>query len=254
MNISFYFKNLDPTQAVKSYTAKKLAKIEKLVHHSEGIDARFFLLKKEHICEITIHADNKVFHVKKADKNMYVSIDLVIHALQKAIDRYHKKKKTSHEEENINSHLPVFEKKEKPLEEVEISIFEVPHKPMYHQEAFLQLREHRYKFMMYRNMNTITKRFSLLFLRPDGNYSVVSPSYKLREYNETIYREDYSNSEFKKISSSKYPMSSWTIYQAIGILHQNQSDYLAFVNQDTSKMNILFHSRSGNLILKKPAA
>ena len=250
-NIAFYFKNLKPTQAIKSYTIGKLDKLEKILHHPQRVDVRFSHLKKKHICEITVHADNNVFHIQKVDTNMYQTIDLVIHSLQKAIKRSRKKRAVSGEEENIKSYLPVFEKREKKYEERGIHILEVPHKPMHDQEAFLQLKERRYKFMMYRYIDT--KRFSLLYLNLNGNYCIISPRGKVGSYVQTTYREEPSTGELRKVSNSIFPMSFMNISEAIETLYKNQSDYLSFVNGDTLKMNVLFHSHAGELILKRPA-
>ena len=92
MEISYYFKNLEPSDAIKEYIQEKVGRLDKRFQHIESVDARMAVQKKDQIFELTIHADSKVFHVKKDDKNLYAAIDIGSDALSKQVDRFHKKR------------------------------------------------------------------------------------------------------------------------------------------------------------------
>ena len=91
MNIAYYFKNIDSTEAIKTYVADKTTKLQERMHHIEGVDARFSVERQNQMFEITVHADATVFHIRKTEKDMYAAIDLAMEVLNNQIDRYHKK-------------------------------------------------------------------------------------------------------------------------------------------------------------------
>ena len=81
MEVSYYFKNLPPTDAIKAYTSKKIEKLKERLHHIEGIDVRFSLERQNQFFEITVHGDATVFHLKKSDKDLYAAIDNALDVL-----------------------------------------------------------------------------------------------------------------------------------------------------------------------------
>ena len=249
--ISFYFKHFEPTDAIKQYVIRKLTKFEKIFHHLEGIHARFILSKKKHLFEITVHADSKTFHIKKDDPDMYAAIDKSIDVLHSVIDKHHKKRSVP-EGHEITRLLPTARDKNHLPDENIIWTFDVPLKPIDDEEAILQLRRQGYHFMMYHNFNR-KRKYSLVFYRPDGNYSIISPTMRLGKYVEKIFKEGYERQGYKEIKKSSYPLSIMTIPEAANSLYNGRGEYITFVNRDTKRMNVLFHSRSGELILKRPA-
>ena len=95
------------------------------------------------------------------------------------------------------------------------------------------------------------QRYSVVMARPDGNYSVVSPLPDDGQYQETVVKLEAG--ETKPLTESLYPMANLTIAEAIERLEENNLDYLVFVNDETLRMNLLFHGKHGELIIKKPA-
>ena len=248
MNIAYYFKNIDSTEAIKTYVADKTTKLQERMHHIEGVDARFSVERQNQMFEITVHADATVFHIRKTEKDMYAAIDLAMEVLNNQIDRYHKKiaeKNTALE--NLQQ-LPVFNQPE-PDEAALISVFEAPVKPMDDTEAILQLQANKYRFLMFHHNNE--QRYSVVMARPDGNYSVVSTLPDDGQYQETVVKLEAG--ETKPLTESLYPMAKLTIAEAIERLEENNLDYLVFVNDETLRMNLLFHGKHGELIIKKPA-
>lgn len=244
MNISFYFKNLDSTEAIKAYATEKLEKIKDRLHHIEAVDVRFKLLRQNQVCEITVHADATVFHLQKANKDLYASIDEAVDTLNIQIDKYHKK---IDEKSATLDVLPVREP-QKAADEFTIHIYDAPIKPMTDVEAILQLRSEKYKFHMFHHIDE--KRYSMVFARVDGNYSIVSPTKELGQYEEKVVK--FGNDELKDVSFSLYPVSIMPVSEALEKLSENHLEYLAFVNEESRRLNILFISKSGELALKRP--
>lgn len=249
MNIAYYFKNLEPTDALKEYTAEKLEKVRERLHHIQGIDARFSIERQNQIFEVTIHADSHVFHLKKQDKDMYAAIDLTINALNNQIDKYHKKL-DERQSTAIDPRDMVPEFQAKPEEEETIvQIYDASPKPMDDVEALLQMKAGNLKFLMFRHNND--KRSSLIMKRPDGNYSIIKPRQEAGQYEEHVTR--IKGNITTEISVSLYPMSQLTVTEAIEKLREENLEFIAFVNEESRRMNVMFHAKNGELAIKRPA-
>jgi putative sigma-54 modulation protein len=245
MNIAFYFKNLDPTEAIKEYCNDKIGKIQDRLHHIEAVDVRFKLLRQNQVCEITVHADATVFHVQKQDKDLYAAIDATVDILNTQIDKYHKKI----DEKAVAAEVLPIRDHQLSKDEFTISIYEAPVKPMTDIEAILQLQTEKFKFHMFHHIEE--KRYSMVFARPDGNYSLISPTKELGQYEEKVVK--YRENELKDVSFALYPVSIMSVSEAIEQLGDNHLEYLAFVNEESRRLNILFISKNGELAIKKPA-
>ncbi|MDH4200870.1 MAG: ribosome-associated translation inhibitor RaiA [Spirochaetia bacterium] len=244
MNIAFYFKNLEPTDAIKEYCREKIGKIKDRLHHIEAVDVRFKLLRQNQVCEITVHGDATVFHVQKQDKDLYASIDAAVDILNIQIDKYHKK---IDQKGSALDAIPVREHGAT-QEEFMIHVYEAPAKPMTDIEAILQLQQEKFKFHMFHHIDE--KKYSMVFARPDGNYSFIYPTKELGQYEEKIVK--LRENSLKDISLSLYPVSILSVSEAIEQLGENHLEYLAFVNEESHRLNILFISKSGDLAIKKP--
>lgn len=246
MEISYYFKNLPPTDAIKAYTAKKIEKLKERLHHIEGIDVRFSLERQNQFFEITVHGDATVFHLKKSDKDLYAAIDIALDVLNNQIDKYRKKfeEKTAQARDIF---LPQTAERVRE-DETEISVRDAEIKPMDDLEAVLQLRSKQFRFLMYHHVNE--QRYGLVTARNDGNYSIVMPGGG--GFVETVVR--LADNKLEKLAESIYPVSKFTVAEALDMLGEASLDYLAFVNEDTGRLNVMFHAQGGGIMIKRPAA
>lgn len=247
MEIAYYFKNLPPTDAIKAYATKKIDKLKERLHHIEGIDVRFSLERQNQFFEITVHGDATVFHLKKSDKDLYAAIDNALDVLNNQIDKYRKKfeEKTSEVKEKF---LPTSD--ERAVEdETEIEVRDAEIKPMDDLEAVLQLRSKKFRFLMYHHADE--KNYGLATARNDGNYSIVMPSAGGGGFVEMVAR--FNSGKLEKLSESIYPVSKFTVAEALDVLNEANLEYLAFVNEDTGRLNVIFHAQGGGIMIKRPA-
>jgi putative sigma-54 modulation protein len=244
MEIAFYFKNLPPSDAIKQYASKKIEKLKERLHHIEGIDVRFSLERQNQFFEITVHGDSTVFHLKKSDKDLYAAIDNALDVLNNQIDKYRKKL-----EEKTAGLREVFLPKSEDrtvTDEVEIEVRDAEVKPMSDLEAILQLRSEKFRFLMYHHADST--RYGLVTARNDGNYSIVMPSEE--GFTETVVR--LQDNKLEKLAESLYPVSKFTVAEALDVLNEANLDFLAFVNEDTGRLNVIFHA-NGGIRIKRPA-
>jgi putative sigma-54 modulation protein len=245
MEISYYFKNLPPTDAIKAYAGKKIEKLKERLHHIEGIDVRFSLERQNQFFEITVHGDATVFHLKKSDKDLYAAIDNALDVLNNQIDKYRKKfeEKTANVKEIF---MPQTTGRVQD-DETEIEVRDAEIKPMDDLEAVLQLRSKQFRFLMYHHVDE--KRYGLVTARNDGNYSIVMPGGG--GFVETIVR--LSSDKLEKLAESVYPVSKFTVAEALDVLSDAALEFLAFVNEETGRLNVMFHAQGGGIMIKRPA-
>jgi len=245
MEVSYYFKNLPPTDAIKAYTNKKIEKLKERLHHIEGIDVRFSLERQNQFFEITVHGDATVFHLKKSDKDLYAAIDNTLDVLNNQIDKYRKKfeEKTVQVKEMFIPQIAGRAQED----ETEIEVRDAEIKPMDDLEAVLQLRSKQFRFLMYHHVNE--QRYGLVTARNDGNYSIVMPGGG--GFVETVVR--FSDNKLEKLAESVYPVSKFTVAEALDVLAEASLEFLAFVNEETGHLNVMFHSQGGGIMIKRPA-
>jgi len=247
MEIAYYFKNLPPTDAIKAYAGKKIEKLKERLHHIEGVDVRFSLERQNQFFEITVHGDATVFHLKKGDKDLYAAIDNALDVLNNQIDKYRKK---FEEKAAVAREVFLPQSKERvQQDETEIAIHDAEMKPMSDIEAILQLRTKKFSFLLYHHADQ--KNYGLVTARNDGNYSLVQPS-NGGGFVETVVR--LSGDKLEKLAELIYPVSKFTVAEALDVLNEAGLEYLAFVNEESGRLNVIFHALAGGIMIKRPAA
>lgn len=108
MQVSVTFKNLDPSDALRSYIQKKLDRIDKLLDNPAEANVVFSVEKIRHTAEINLSSDKLTIHAKEESENMYSSIDTVVDKLKKQLTKSRDKmnKRATNTRSSIkNSHL-----------------------------------------------------------------------------------------------------------------------------------------------------
>jgi putative sigma-54 modulation protein len=87
MQLSVTFKNLETSDALRSYLQKKLDRVDKLLDSPAEANAVFSVEKIRHIAEINVTSDGMVINAKENTESMYSSIDMVIDKVKKQINK-----------------------------------------------------------------------------------------------------------------------------------------------------------------------
>lgn len=95
MNIAITFRQMEATDAVRTYATEKIGKLQKFLrsplHGSVTVSAQ----KTMFAVEVDVHASADHFHAHESSEDMYASIDRVIDKLERQIrdgHSAHKKK------------------------------------------------------------------------------------------------------------------------------------------------------------------
>ncbi len=87
MQLTVTFKNLDPSERVKTYLQDKLDRLDKLLHKPGTADAVLRIEKVRNIVEINLLADRLDIHAREENTDMFAAIDLVIDKVKKQLVR-----------------------------------------------------------------------------------------------------------------------------------------------------------------------
>jgi putative sigma-54 modulation protein len=93
MSVSFAFRKIPPTQALKNHIEKRVEKFEKFVSYSIDIAARLSLEKMYHCVELTVHAEHRTLVAVAKTKDLYESIDMAAHKIEAQLKKERERRK-----------------------------------------------------------------------------------------------------------------------------------------------------------------
>jgi len=183
MQISVTFKNIDPSEPLKSYVQNKLDKLDKLLDNPAEANVVLSVEKIRHIAEIKIIGDRLNINCREKTGDMYSSIDMALDKLEKQIKkskqkiRNHRQGGRSSEtrdrqllaEDLPNQPAAMLDESGQP----QIRVQNIDFKPMDVEEASLQMELVPDNFIVF--TNSITNRVNVLYRRKDGDLGLIQP-------------------------------------------------------------------------------
>jgi putative sigma-54 modulation protein len=176
MQTSVTFKNLDPTDTLKSYVRDKLDRFDRLLDNPAEANVVLLVEKFRHIAEININGDRLTINGKEETNDMYSAIDMVLDKLEKQIKK--NKQKIRERRPGVNAkNIALMEADiNLPDEELvrEVKIKNIEYKPMDVEEAVLQMDLLNNNFLVFTNARS--DRVNVLYRRKDGHYGLIQPN------------------------------------------------------------------------------
>ncbi|MGB2875344.1 MAG: ribosome-associated translation inhibitor RaiA [Gaiellaceae bacterium] len=172
-------RNLEVSEAIRSYAEAKLGKLERQLD-----DPRVLLelavernpsIAANHVAEATIWTKGPVLRAREASSDMRASIDQLVEKLERQVTRYRhqsraRRRKAARANGPAPESMPVVPDEAEPLI-VKTKQFTV--KPMTPQEAVLQLELVGHDFFVFRNSES--GEANVVYRRRDGNYGLIEP-------------------------------------------------------------------------------
>jgi putative sigma-54 modulation protein len=177
MQISVTFKNLDPSDHLKSYVQNKLDKLDKLLDNPAEANVVLSVEKIRHIAEIKITGDRLSINCREKTSDMYSSIDMALDKLEKQIKK--NKQKIKNHRQGTRSELremqvlPEDISSEPLTDEPQIRVQNIDFKPMDVDEASMQMNLVDDNFIVFTNSRT--NRVNVLYRRKDGDLGLIQP-------------------------------------------------------------------------------
>jgi putative sigma-54 modulation protein len=184
MRVTVTGKNIQVTDALKSYAEKKLQKLTKYFSSIKDAQVTQSIQRNWHIVEVQVEGDGLFLRAEERSGDMYASIDAVVEKLEKQARRF-KGKLMAHprpeEGEAVmeeGAELSLDELSDEDTEEgmptiVKMKRFAI--KPMIAEEAAMQMELLNHDFFVF--LNAETEQVNVLYRRKDGNYGLIEPEF-----------------------------------------------------------------------------
>ena len=175
MQTSVTFKNIDPSDTLKSYVTDKLNRFDRLLDNPAEANVVLSVEKFRHIAEINIAGDRLTINGKEETVDMYSAIDMVLDKLEKQIKK-NKQKIRDRRPGSKAKNFAIEEEGALPEEENErqVRVKNIEYKPMDVEEAVLQMDLMTDNFLVFTNARS--DRVNVLYRRKDGHYGLIQPS------------------------------------------------------------------------------
>lgn len=175
MRTSVTFKNLDPSDHLKSYISEKLNRLDKYLYNPAEANVVLSVEKFRHIAEVNISGDRLNINGKEETEDMYSAIDMVLDKLEKQIKK-NKQKNREHRSGKGKEKAVPFEAAAAGEDDFEkrLLIKNIEYKPMDVDEAIEQMDLLEDNFLVFTNSQS--DRVNVLYRRKDGNYGLIQPN------------------------------------------------------------------------------
>lgn len=175
MQTSVTFKNLDPSERLKSYVSEKLNRFDKYLYNPGEANVVLSVEKFRHIAEITIVGDRLTIVGKEETEDMYSAIDMVLDKLEKQIKK-NKQKNRDHRPGKGKPKLMGSVAMPAVDEELDARVLvkNIEYKPMDIEEAIMQMDLIENNFLVFTNSRS--DQVNVLYRRKDGNYGLIQPN------------------------------------------------------------------------------
>jgi putative sigma-54 modulation protein len=176
MQTSVTFKNIDPSDHLKSYVGDKLDRFDRFLDNPAEANVVLAVEKFRHIAEINISGDRLNIIGKEETVDMYSAIDMVLDKLEKQIKKSKEKirERRSASKNRGRDMLDELGGASDDDMEREIKVKNIEYKPMDVEEAVLQMDLIEDNFLVFTNARS--DRINVLYRRRDGHYGLIQPS------------------------------------------------------------------------------
>ena len=166
-------KNIEVTEALKNIVMDKLGKLERYFTPETEIIVTMSVEKERQKIEVTIPVKGNIIRSEQVSNDMYVSIDLVEEVIERQLRKY-KNKIIQKQQEGSNFRKEFIEKETEDPEEVKIiRIKQFGMKPMYPEDACIQMELLGHNFFVFRNSET--EEVNVVYKRKGNTYGLIEP-------------------------------------------------------------------------------
>ena len=166
-------RNIDITEGLKSAVQEKLGKLERYFTPETEIHVTLSVEKVRQKIEVTIPVKGNIIRSEQVSSDMYVSIDLVEEVIERQLRKY-KTKIVNQQQAGGNFQKEFVE--DEFLEDEEVNIIRTKKfgiKPMYPEDACVQMELLGHNFYVFRNAET--DEVNVVYKRKGNTYGLIEP-------------------------------------------------------------------------------
>ena len=175
MNYIISGKNIEVTEGLRSAVQDKLSKLEKYFADDASVQVTFSVEKDRQKIEVTIPMKGHIIRAEQVSDDMYVTIDLVVEVIERQVTRHRKKLIDKEQNAAYLSKAFVDEDVEDDddIKIVRTKKFAV--KPMYPEDACIQMDLVGHNFYVFRNAET--DEVNVVYKRKGNTYGLIEPEF-----------------------------------------------------------------------------
>ena len=166
-------RNIDITEGLKSAVQEKLGKLERYFTPETEIHVTLSVEKDRQKIEVTIPVKGNIIRSEQVSSDMYVSIDLVEEVIERQLRKY-KTKIVNQQQAGGNFQKEFVE--DEFLEDEEVNIIRTKKfgiKPMYPEDACVQMELLGHNFYVFRNAET--DEVNVVYKCKGNTYGLIEP-------------------------------------------------------------------------------
>jgi len=177
MNYIISGKNIDVTEGLKASVYEKLGRLEKYFNEDTKVQVTLSVEKDRQKIEVTIPMKGHIIRAEQVSDDMYVSIDMVVETIERQVTRY--KKKLVDQSQDAAYFRDEFIDEDEDVEEYgDIKIIRSKRfavKPMYPEDACVQMELLGHNFYVFRNAET--DEVNVVYKRKGSTYGLIEPEF-----------------------------------------------------------------------------
>ena len=168
-------KNIDVTDGLKTAIQEKLGKLERYFTPDTEVHVTLSVEKERQKIEVTIPVKGNIIRSEQVSSDMYVSIDLVEEVIERQLRKY--KTKIINKQQEAGNFQKTFIEDDF-MEDEEVKIIRTKRfgiKPMYPEDACVQMELLGHNFFVFRN--TETDEVNVVYKRKGNTYGLIEPEF-----------------------------------------------------------------------------
>ena len=174
MRIKITGRNIELTEGLKAAVEDKLNKLEKYFTPNTEVNVTLSVEKERQKVEVTIPMKGSYIRSEQVSSDMYVSIDLVEEVIERQLKKYRTKLVTKQQNAAAVFKQDFLDEKSEDDEEIKIirtKKFDM--KPMYPEDACVQMELTGHDFFVFRNAET--DEVNVVYKRKNNTYGLIEP-------------------------------------------------------------------------------
>ena len=176
MRIKITGRNIELTEGLKAAVEDKLNKLEKYFTPDTEVNVTLSVEKERQKVEVTIPMKGSYIRSEQVSSDMYVSIDLVEEVIERQLKKYRTKLVTKQQNAAAVFKQDFLDEKSEDDEQIKIirpKKFDM--KPMYPEDACVEMELLGHDFFVFRNADTF--EVNVVYKRKGNTYGLIEPEF-----------------------------------------------------------------------------
>ncbi|MCF0130721.1 MAG: ribosome-associated translation inhibitor RaiA [Pseudobutyrivibrio sp.] len=177
MKVTITGKNIELTKGIKDAVEERLSKLDKYFNKNTEASVTLSVEKGNQKIEVTIPMKGHVIRAEQITGDMYASIESVTDIIEGQLNRYRKKIIDRQQSDSTvlfaQDYLEDEQSEEDSIKIVRSKKFDM--KPMYPEDACLEMELLGHDFFMFRNAET--DEINVVYKRKAGTYGLIEPEF-----------------------------------------------------------------------------